>query len=199
MIKADVIVDGDRYPMIGDESEQRLRTVAKIVDDEIFKVKEQNPTLSKIVRTVVASLNIADELYQCLSDYEKLDHENKELKLKEGKPNLELNDAIEKLRLELKSKDDKILEMSAQIKEIKEINSQKETQIEELSSIKNGNNIEIDAFKAMIEELQLKVQEAEESVRAAEKVSSTFQNKTYVMQLKYTELEQELKFLRATK
>ena len=53
--------------------------------------------------------------------------------------------------------------------------------------------IELEKYRAEIEDLKREAAEAIQRAEAAEKMSSEWQNKTYSLQLKYSELESKFK------
>lgn len=93
MIKVAVKINGKEYSLVGKEDEKYLRDIANFVDSKINEVKSKNPLLSLVDSSILASVNIADDLYKVGSESERL-HEQKGQLLKE---NQELNKKIRAL------------------------------------------------------------------------------------------------------
>ena len=64
MNKVVVRILGSEYNIVGKNPEQ-MKSVARYVDEEMNKIREGNPKLSSLTTTIVACLNIADELFDC--------------------------------------------------------------------------------------------------------------------------------------
>lgn len=93
MIKVAVKINGKEYSLVGREDEQYLKDVAEYVNSRIAEVKAKNPLLSLVDSSVLASVNIADELY-------KVDIEAARLAKEKGqliKENQELNKKVREL------------------------------------------------------------------------------------------------------
>lgn len=198
MNKVMVKIHGNEYPMVGNKSEQHMIKVAEFVDKEMTKVTMNNPRLSLSVAAIVAAVNIADLLFECSELNDEITKENEELSKKSVMPNEELKLELRKLKLELENKEKEILVKKENIEElIKTVEAQK-NEIETLSNVKEGSKSELDEYKSKVEELMAQVEAETERATIAESLSSEFQNKAYSIQLKYTELENEVKYLRAT-
>lgn len=198
MNKVMVKIHGAEYPMVGEKSEQHMLSVAKYVDEEMTKVTQTNPRLSLSVAAIVTAVNITDFLFECSEDFEKASKENEELKKKLESPNEELEVELEELKLELEIKEQEAQESIAKIEELNNTIQVQKSEIESLSSCTQGSKSELESYKSEIEELKLQLEEANERAKIAESLSSEFQNKAYQVQLKYTELENELKYIKAT-
>lgn len=198
MNKVMVKIHGAEYPMVGEKSEQHMLSVARYVDEEMTKVTQSNPRLSLSVAAIVTAVNITDFLFECSEDFEKTSKENEELKKKLESPNEELELKIEKLKLELKAKEQEAQANIVKIEELNNIIQAQGNEIESLSNCTEGSKSELESYKSEVEELKQLLVDANERARIAESLSSEFQNKAYQVQLKYTELENELKYIRAT-
>ncbi|MEF9991192.1 MAG: cell division protein ZapA [Romboutsia sp.] len=199
MNKVMVTIHGAQYPMVGDKSEQHMSRVAEYVDTEMNKVTQKNPRLSLAVATIVAALNITDLLFECSELNDELTKENKELSKKVGSPDEELKLEIRKSKLELEQKEQELSENNAKIEELTKIIEAQRQEISNLGNKSEGSKVEVESYKSQIEELTAQVDAESERARIAESLSSEFQNKAYSLQLKYTELEHEFKYIIATK
>ena len=176
MNKVIVKINGSEYPMVGEKSEQHMLNVARYVDEEIKRISEANPKLSTSVLAILSAVNIANELFECGEENDKLSKENEELNKKVGTGEEELKLEMKKLQLSLQGK--------AKEEEESDIQS-KDKQIEE--------------YKVEVNELKDLTKIAEEKARVAEQMSSKFQNDAYRVQLEKIEIENELKFYKATR
>jgi len=67
-----VEIYGDAYMIKGDADKEYIMQIADYVDKKMNIIGQRNPHLSVKQVAVLASLNIADELYQLQNDYDKL-------------------------------------------------------------------------------------------------------------------------------
>lgn len=199
MNKVMVKINGAEYPMVGDKSEQHMISVAAFVDKEMKKIIDANPRLSTSNSAILAAINIADIFYDCSYENDKLFKENEELKNKVGASDGELKLEIKKLQLELQAKDKEQDNYKAQIEELTKLVDSQKQEIDALGSKTESSKEEVESYKSKIEDLKTSVDEANERARVAESLASEFQNKAYKVQLEKTELENEVKFMRAAR
>lgn len=204
MNKVTVKIQGVEYPMVGDKPAHEMIKVANYVDQEMTKVIDSNPKLSTVMAGIVTAINITDQLFECDNYSIDLAKENDELRKKIDHTDEGLKLEIKKLQLQLDSRDKEISDANSKIEELskllenksKELEN-KEAEINNLSMSSVGSQSEVEDYKSKIADLEELLKNAEERARIAESLSSEFQNKAYKLQLKYTELENELKYLRA--
>lgn len=199
MNKVIVKINGAEYPMVGEKSEKHMIKVASFVDQEMNKIEESNPRLSSSQVAILSAINIADDLFDCSSEYDKLIKENEELSKKVGNSGEEYKSEIEQLKLTLQEKEK---ESKINISQIQELNKFMEEQKNEIDELKNRTDLSkqaVDDLKNEIIELKSKLEIAEEKATVAEKLASKFQNDSYKLQLEKIEIENELKYLRAKK
>ena len=98
MNKVIVKINGSEYPMVGEKSEQHMLNVARYVDEEIKRISEANPKLSTSVLAILSAVNIANELFECGEENDKLSKENEELNKKVGTGEEELKLEMNKLK-----------------------------------------------------------------------------------------------------
>ena len=167
MNKVVVRILGSEYNIVGKNPEQ-MKSVARYVDEEMNKIREGNPKLSSLTTTIVACLNIADELFDCA-------HENEDL-----------HNEIAKLKENMSIPSEESIEQEGQIA--------KKLEQKELETIEKDYRIEeLERYKVEIESLKNEAQDANKRAESAETMSSQWQNKTYSLQLKCSELESKLK------
>jgi len=192
MNKVVVRILGSEYNIVGKNPEQ-MKNVARYVDGEMNKVREGNPKLSSLTTTIVACLNIADELFDCCHENEELHNELKSLKEGMAKPSEEVQSEVNKISSELDQKELEIMEKDYRIEELDEQIKEKSEKIENLSKTTEEMKLELEKYMAEIKSLKEENEEAKQRAEAAESIASQWQNKTYDYQLKYAELENQLK------
>lgn len=197
MNKVMVKINGAEYPMVGDKSEQHMIAVASYVDKEMSKVISANPKLSTSVSAIVTAVNITDILFECSESNDELAKENEELRKKVGSSDDEMKLEIRKLQLDLQGKAKEHFEYEKKIEELNKIIESQRQEIATLGNKKESSKKELEFYKTQIEELKISVDEANEKAKIAESLASEFQNKAYKVQLEKTELENEVKFMRA--
>ncbi|MGX4598413.1 cell division protein ZapA [Faecalimicrobium sp. JNUCC 81] len=197
MNKVMVKINGAEYPMVGDKSEQHMIAVASYVDKEMSKVISANPKLSTVVSAIVTAVNITDILFECSESNDELAKENEELKKKVGSSDEELKLEIRKLHLELQGKEKEHAKYEEKIEELNKVIESQKQEIAILSNKTESSKEELESYKTQIEELKTSIDESNERAKIAESLASEFQNKAYKVQLEKTELENEVKFMRA--
>ena len=192
MNKVVVKILGSEYNIVGKNPEQ-MKNVARYVDGEMNKVREGNPKLSSLTTTIVACLNIADELFDCCHENEELHNELEALKEGMAKPNEEVQGEVQKISNELEQKEIEMIEKDYLIEELDgQIKVQNE-KIENLNKSTEEMKLELEKYMAEIKSLKEQAEEYKKRAEAAESMASQWQNKTYDLQLKYAELENQLK------
>ncbi|MEG1870807.1 MAG: cell division protein ZapA [Peptostreptococcaceae bacterium] len=197
MNKVMVKINGSEYPMVGDKSEQHMMAVASYVDKEMSKVIESNPRLSSSVSAIVTAVNITDILFECSESNDELVNENEELRKKVGSTDEELKLEIRKLQLKLQSKDIEKVDSEEKIEKLAKLLESQKSEILELENKVEFSKEQLNSYKIQIEELKAEYEEADERAKIAESLASEFQNKAYKVQLEKTELENEVKYMRA--
>ncbi len=64
MKSTDIYILGQKYTIRGDASEEYMKRLADFVDEKIREVLKHSPTLPPIKATIIASINITDELFK---------------------------------------------------------------------------------------------------------------------------------------
>ena len=189
MNKVIVKINGSEYPMVGEKSEQHMLNVARYVDEEIKRISEANPKLSTSVLAILSAVNIANELFECGEENDKLSKENEELNKKVGTGEEELKLEMKKLQLSLQGKAKEEEDLKTKIDELNKLIEEQKSKIFKLES-------DIQSKDKQLKDL---TKIAEEKARVAEQMSSKFQNDAYRVQLEKIEIENELKFYKATR
>lgn len=193
MNKISVNIMGSDYNIVGKNPEE-MKNVARYVDGEMNKIKNgKESKINLLTVAIVASLNIAVELFDCCHENEALHKEIDSLKENMGKPDEEVQSELEKKELELMEKDYRLdeLELENKEKDKKIENLIKST--EELKLELEKHILEIEKHTKEIKDLKEKAEEANQRAEVAEKMSSNWQNKVYDYQLKCAKLESQLK------
>lgn len=203
MNKVKVSIYGNEYTMVSEKDEAEVLKIAKYIDEEMKSLSEKYPKLSGSQVSILTTINITEQLFDCGYENEALNNEKQEL----TKQNKELLNKIESGGEEAKFELKKVqglydnLKKDCEDKKLK-INSLNE-EIEKLKEEINSLNETINSSKNLVENSEseiLKYKElAEESAKKAtlaEQLATKFQNDNYKIQLEKAELENELKELK---
>jgi cell division protein ZapA len=60
----EVTIIGQKYNIKGDAPEEYIQELARFVDRRIKEIYEKKPGITPLKATIIAALNIADELYR---------------------------------------------------------------------------------------------------------------------------------------
>ena len=71
MIRVTVNINGMNYNLTGEKDEKYLQGVANYVDGRIKEIISKKAGFSTTAATVLAAVNIADELYECDLELDK--------------------------------------------------------------------------------------------------------------------------------
>ena len=96
MIKVTVNINGMTYNLKGEKDEKYLLGVANYVDGRIKEIQSKKANLSTTAATVLAAVNIADELYECDLELDK----NLKAKQTAEAENVSLKQELDKVKLE---------------------------------------------------------------------------------------------------
>lgn len=193
MNKVVVRIQGSEYNIVSKKNPENMKEVARYVDDEMNKVREGNPKLNSVTRSIVACLNIADVLFDCSDAYEKLEEEVKVIKDNANEPNEEMKEELSKVSATLEQKELDIIDREYKIDELNKIVDTQQKGIENLNRATEELRIQIEKYKEEISKINEELLESSERAKTAEYMSSQWQNKAYDVQLKYAELEGLLK------
>lgn len=199
MNKVIVKINGSEYPMVGPKSEEHMLRVAKYVDQEIRKITTANPKLSTSSASILSAINIADVFFECCDENEELLKENEELNKKVGTGEEELKLEMKKLELSLQGKAKSEEDLKTKIDELNKLIEEQKSKISKLENDIQSKDKQIKEYKVEVDELKDLTKIAEEKARVAEQMSSKFQNDAYRVQLEKIEIENELKFFKATR
>jgi cell division protein ZapA len=67
----EISILGQKYAIKGDASEEYIKRLAAYVDDKLKEVHASNPNITPLKASILASLNIADELHKLKEDQER--------------------------------------------------------------------------------------------------------------------------------
>lgn len=199
MNKVIVKINGSEYPMVGPKSEEHMLRVARYVDQEIRKITTANPKLSTSSASILSAINIADVFFECCDENEELLKENEELNKKVGTGEEELKLEMKKLELSLQGKAKSEEDLKTKIDELNKLIEEQKSKISKLENDIQSKDKQIKEYKVEVDELKDLTKIAEEKARVAEQMSSKFQNDAYRVQLEKIEVENELKFFKATR
>lgn len=197
--KVIVTINGSDYPMVGEKSEKHMLNVARYVDEEMRKITNVNPKLSTSDAAILSAINITDVFFECCEENEELVKENEELSKKVGTGEEEIKLEMRKLELSLQGKAKSEEDLNEKIKELSKLIEEQKSKISNLEASVESKDKEIESYKTQNNELKALAESAEEKAKIAEQLSSKFQNDAYRVQLEKIEIENELKYFKATR
>lgn len=135
-----VKVNGIEYNLKGRENEEYLKGIAEYIDSKIQELCEKNPKLSYSAATVLAGINVADELFKSDLQCEKLEKECKSLKENHKKLEEEFNIKVKEIEtLNEKLKEMENINSKDLIKEVEDYKSQLDIMEEQYKKTKEQN------------------------------------------------------------
>src|SRR5690554_5704309 len=147
--KVSVIIQGNKYTVKGNNSEEYINKIAKQVDHIMNELGKTNSLMNKNMVAVLCSLNLADQLYVAQEEIVKLED-----KLIDAESMPELSKEIEKAQNDVQFYKEKYKEAQ---RSLTDLNLELERYHEMLESYKykaKQNKIEIDAARETIADLQ---------------------------------------------
>jgi cell division protein ZapA len=72
MNSVEVYILGQRYTIKGDASEEHIRKLASFVDSKLKEVHNSSPNVTPVKASILAALNIADELFKLRNEQEEM-------------------------------------------------------------------------------------------------------------------------------
>lgn len=70
MGSVEINILGQHYSIKGDASEEHIKKLAAYVDEKLKEIYAANPNITPLKASILASLNIADELYRIRDEQE---------------------------------------------------------------------------------------------------------------------------------
>jgi len=70
MGSVEINILGQQYTIKGDASEEHIKRLAAYVDEKLKEIHAANPSITPLKASILASLNIADELYRIRDEQE---------------------------------------------------------------------------------------------------------------------------------
>ena len=70
MGSVEINILGQQYTIKGDASEEHIKRLAAYVDDKLKEIYAANPNITPLKASILASLNIADELHKIRDAHE---------------------------------------------------------------------------------------------------------------------------------
>jgi len=72
MNSVEVYILGQRYTIKGDASEEHIRKLAAFVDGKLKEVHNSSPNITPVKASILAALNIADELFKLRNEQDEM-------------------------------------------------------------------------------------------------------------------------------
>ena len=131
--KVIVRIAGYEYVLSGDEPHEYIQKVALFVDRKILEITRRNHTLSTSMASVLAAVNMAEEMFRVSEEASNISKQHEELKKKFH----ELKEENLKLKSENQKLKDKETQMSIEL-------TKRETEIKEVrNTLATLNNTKI--------------------------------------------------------
>ncbi|WP_213818465.1 cell division protein ZapA [Garciella nitratireducens] len=150
--KVTITIQGDKYTIKGNYSEEYINKIAKHVDNIMEQLSRSNPFMNKNMIAILCSLNLADQLYKVQENISQLEDkllENEELS--NLKKELEITKDTAKFHLEkLREVQRKLTKENLELEKYKEMVKNYQNRIKE-------NKLELDSARQTITELQNQV------------------------------------------
>jgi cell division protein ZapA len=71
MGSVEINILGQKYTIKGDAPEEYIKKLAAYVDEKLKEIHAGNPNITPIKASILASLNIADELHRLREDHDR--------------------------------------------------------------------------------------------------------------------------------
>lgn len=78
MESVEVYILGQKYTIKGDSPEEHIKKLASFVNEKLQQVHSSSPNITPLKTSILAALNIADELFKVRSEQEMLAREIEE-------------------------------------------------------------------------------------------------------------------------
>ncbi|EOD00926.1 cell division protein ZapA [Caldisalinibacter kiritimatiensis] len=165
--KVTVKINNNEYTVVGEESEEYIKSIAEFVDKQFKEIYEGNGKLTKFMSAILTAFNIADKYYRTHKELSELKEEVVE-PLKE----------LEYIKKELELKE----------KQLEEAQTQRDNYKEKLFEVKK--ELEINRKKVKQQEQALNLKENE--LQKSQKIINELQNKLFENQLELVQTKKEL-------
>lgn len=163
-----VNIGGQEFSVVGNESEEYIKSIAKLVDNDIREITKKNERLSNSMAAILAAFNIADKYTRSLNELKDL-RENTVEPLKE----------FEQVKSELEESKNKLQAMK------NECDSYKDELLQSKREIENLNK----TIRKQEENLKLK----DEEIINTNKTIDDLQNKLFESQVEMVQIRKELR------
>ncbi len=209
-----VRIQNQEYTVVGTKDAEHIEKVSKFLNMKMEEIMSANPKYGIKDVAILTSMNLADLLFECSDENERLTKENSELKKNTDmeaaqKEKAELKKLIERLNSGLVDKDYEIKELGTKITQAQVKEKALQSEIDELKEsldaskkafneevAKKANHIEpsikgadeeIAAQDKLVKQLKSQLEEMKQKVEIAENLASEFQNRAYNLELKYAQ------------
>jgi len=133
--KVTVRIAGNEYVLTGTESPEYIQKIALFVDRKVLEVTRKNHLLSTSMASVLAAVNMADDMYRASEELKNISSDLSELKKKYQ----ELKEEAQRIKAEnakLKERESQLrIELTRRETELKEVRNT----INTISNTKNSN------------------------------------------------------------
>lgn len=169
-----VKIFGQEYTIVGDEPREFMQRVSNYVDDKMNEIADKNKKFSTAMIAVLTAINIGDEYFKLVDDYQKL-------KMEHGRPFEELERTKELLATSAVAMDKREKDYQSLLEEYEEIK-------ESLRNIE-ANHIEL---REEVNRLSYEVNIKDSKLKKAEKINEDLKNKLVQSEVKLVQTKKEL-------
>lgn len=169
-----VKIFGQEYTIVGDEPREFMQRVSNYVDDKMNEIAEKNTKFSTAMIAVLTAINIGDEHFKLVDEYQKLKMEN-------GRPIEELERTKELLATST-------VEMDKREKDFQSLLEEYEEMKESLKSIE-AHHIEL---REEVNRLSYELNIKDSKLKKAEKINEDLKNKLVQSEVKLVQTKKEL-------
>ncbi|SDZ29583.1 cell division protein ZapA [Proteiniborus ethanoligenes] len=163
-----VNIGGQEFSVVGNESEEYIKGIAKLVDDNIKEITKKNKRLSQSMAAILAAFNIGDKYTKSLKDLNDL-----------RKNTVEPLNQFEQMKSELEESKNKLQAVKSECDSYKDELLQSKREIEKLNRM----------IRKQEEDLKLK----DEEVINNNKTIDDLQNKLFESQVEMVQIRKELR------
>lgn len=162
--KVIVNINGQEFSVLGNESEEYILSIAKIVDENIKEIMQKNKRLSQSMAAILAAFNMADKYTKTLKELNEIKENVVEPLKKFEQMKNDLNNSnlkIQGLRDECNSYKDELLQSKREIENLSKTIRQYEQELkkkeDELAeALKTVENLQNKLFEDQVEMVQLR-------------------------------------------
>lgn len=168
-----VNINGQEFSVVGSESEEYIKGIARIVDDNIKEIMKKNSKLSQSMAAILAAFNIADKYTKSLKELNELKEDVVEPLKKFDQVKNDLDNSTSKLQTmknECDNYKDELLQSKREIENLNKILRKQEQDLKIKDDEINNSNKVIDDLQNKLFEGQVEMVQMRKELREALKM-----------------------------